>query len=77
MADENIMIGDYTFTGVTLSIDNPEPYYELVTTNQPAHTVYLIFIEKLFTFLKQIRRRFQMMHFGFVQKRVFAAVVCF
>ena len=32
MADENIMIGDYTFTGVTLSIDNPEPYYELVTT---------------------------------------------
>ena len=32
MNEENILIGDYTFTGVTLSIDNSEPYRELVTT---------------------------------------------
>ena len=32
MTEENIIIGDYLFTGAELSIENSEPYHELVTT---------------------------------------------
>lgn len=32
MIEENIIIGDYLFTGTEISIDNSEPYRELVTT---------------------------------------------